>query len=302
MSGKIYLAYRNISGTDNVIGKIFPGLKAGHAWIMVKDPDTGDITSYSGKSGIVFTKMAFMKRYGLGRDDTVDEVFSKMYQKYVDGNVTLDELKVSLADLDWENLTKAENWGKDTFDNATTVIEIMPRKGDTQNDIYGAIENIKRAFQNYSNDVPYDPMPGTEKSGNLARNSNSFAYTLLRNIFNDGEVRRRTGNLTMKLPGWGQIVRGMSSKPQKRNESIMKITCRQLRQIIKEELQEQSVAGTGQSPNPYSPSHGAAMHRGGDSANVRLMKSIVIRLNGYSKKLEDIERRLVSLEASRKIS
>jgi hypothetical protein len=216
IKGKVWFAYRNITGTENIVGDIFPDLKAGHAWIMVQDPETGEVTSYSGKSGIVFTASDMIKRIGLGRDDNADVYFTKLEKAYNDKKITEKELKHAIENTDWKNLKKMKDWSSDKFGMHDAIIEVMPRYslGDTQQSVNNAIKKIQRAFDVYEENVPYDPLPGSQGAGSASRNSNSFAYTLLRNVFSDQVTRNRVGNLTMALPGWGMIVKGMKGLDQ----------------------------------------------------------------------------------------
>jgi hypothetical protein len=125
-------------------------------------------------------------------------------------------LKDALQNADWKSLEKRKNWDSDTFESASKsgnyVIQVMPRDGDTQEETKEAIERIESAFENYNEGVPYDPLPGS-MSGNVeARNSNSFAYTLLRHALgNPKKIYERIGDPGMELPGFDMLVAGMSS-------------------------------------------------------------------------------------------
>jgi hypothetical protein len=211
----VYFAARNISGTGGM--EWLPeSFKAGHSWVMVKKPGEG-ITSYSGKSGIVFTGSDFLKRYFLGRDLDIDEIVNEVIRLHRKGEIPEEELKDALKNADWKSLEKRKNWDSDTFDIANQsgnyLIEVMPRDGDTQEEVKAAAERIERAFENYNEGVPYDPLPGSGSGNPEARNSNSFAYTLLRQALGTPQkVDSRIGNPGMKLPGFDFIVAGMRSK------------------------------------------------------------------------------------------
>jgi len=211
IQGKIYFAYRNITGTENIAGDIFPGLKAGHAWVMVEDPSTGKLTSYSGKSGIDFELPDIAKRLTLGRDNRADSIFQKVNSAYSRGEVSKEVVMSIIEETDWKNLRKLKDWESDQFEKADTVIEVMPRYdlGDNQEKLINSIMMVEKAFQSYQEDLPYDPIPGSESAIPEARNSNSFAYTLLRSFLNENEIRERIGNLSIKLPGWGLEIKSM---------------------------------------------------------------------------------------------
>ena len=248
IQGKIYFAYRSLTpGSQSFINEFFPGINAGHSWVMVKDPKSGEITSYSGKSGAVFGPGLLLRRLGIGRGDSVDEVFSKIKKKYDEGEISSEEMMEFFKELQWENLVKIKNWESDTLKTADIITPVMPRKGDSQEDLDHAIQNIKTSFENYNNDTPYDPLPGsrpvfgyTPESGQYTRNSNSFAYTLLRQAFRDlgehAELANRVGSLKLDLPGWGKIVGGITLNEKR--EDKMKISRKDLRRFILETVYE----------------------------------------------------------------
>lgn len=211
----VYFAARNISGNQD-ISWMPEEMKAGHAWVMVKKPGEG-ITSYSGKSGIIFTASDFLKRYFLGRDLDIDEIVNKVIQLHRDGKIPEEELKDALANADWKSLEKRKNWDSDTFEvgnqSGNYLIQVMPRGDDTQEEVKAAVERVERAFESYNENVPYDPLPGTKSGNNEARNSNSFAYTLLRHALGTPKkLYDRIGKPGMELPGFDLIVSGMRSK------------------------------------------------------------------------------------------
>ena len=209
----IWFAARNISGGIDWLPK---ALKAGHSWVMIKKPGES-ITSYSGKAGIIFGATAFADRYFTGRTLAVDEIANKMIALNRQGKVSKDELAKAIEQTDWKELKKKKNWNVDTFkvagDSGNYLQPIMPRKGDTQEAVKAAIERIEKAFNTYSETVPYDPLPGTSSGNNEAKNSNSFAYTLLRHALQSPKaVSERIGNPGMELPGFDQLVGGMGSR------------------------------------------------------------------------------------------
>ena len=122
-----------------------------------------------------------------------------------------------MKDSNWGSLRKLKNYKPDTFEAANStgnyLISVMPRKNDSEEDVKKAIEKIESAFANYNEDVPYDPITGTNDSVPPdARNSNSFAYTLLRHIFGthkNVEDRINYKQIGMQLPGWGRLVNGL---------------------------------------------------------------------------------------------
>lgn len=158
-----------------------------------------------------------IKRLTIGRNADQDELMARMQSLKDQGFVTIEEYKNILKDQNWGPLRKLKNWENDTFEIATSpgnyVIEVMPRAGESQEDVKRAIEKIESAFANYNEDVPYDPIPGSNDNvPSDARNSNSFAYTLLRHILGtDKNVEDRINykDIGMQLPGWGKFVNGL---------------------------------------------------------------------------------------------
>lgn len=155
------------------------------------------------------------KRIAIGRDIKQDELIMKMKDLKDQGEVTAEEYKNILKDANWGALRKLINYQPDTFEVANSqgnyVISVMPRANDTQEEVKAAIEKIESAFNNYKEDVPYDPIAGSADSLEGSCNSNSFAYTLLRHLFSHQEVEARTNikEIGMKLPGWSLLVPGL---------------------------------------------------------------------------------------------
>lgn len=195
---------------------------SGHAWIIIKKPGE-ELKSLSGKSGVGFAMMAL--RLPVGRYSTltgVDDLADKLQNMSVmvkDDKEKLDKVADELAhiikDSDWGALLKRENYEPDTFQSANNgenfIVDMF--RGESEEEKKKIIEKIEKAFANYKEDVPYDPMPGTKEAPDSARNSNSFAYTLLRTSYSDQDVEARTGSKNnITLPGWGKIVKGLASK------------------------------------------------------------------------------------------
>jgi hypothetical protein len=123
-----------------------------------------------------------------------------------------EQLKNVLNDVVFGSLAKIENWKYDDSFNSVTgpndfVVPMMPREGDTDEDVKKAIQRIENAFNSYNNNVPYAPLPS---STNRSRNSNSFTYTLLRAALPEIEVYERLGQVSLNLPGFGLMVEGMN--------------------------------------------------------------------------------------------
>lgn len=158
-----------------------------------------------------------VKRLTQGRNKKQDELLEKYADLKKQGLITKDEYIKLLKNSNWGELKKYKNWESDTFAVANSqgnyVIEVMPRNGESQLEVKKAIEKIASAFENYKEDVTYDPMPGTNKDVPPdARNSNSFAYTLLRHALGShAEVEKRVNiqQVGMQLPGWGKFVPGL---------------------------------------------------------------------------------------------
>jgi len=213
---KIYFGARSfITDYSRDIAKYLDNYDAGHAWIMVKKPGEG-LTSYSGKSGVAFE----LQRLAQSRDKENDDYLKQMRALRDIGEISPEEYKALVEKSDWGQLRKIKNYEPDTFEYANSrgnyLIEVMPRGNDSQEDVKKAIEKIESAFANYNEDVTYDPIPGSNADVPPdARNSNSFAYTLLKHILgNDKEIEKRVNfsDIKMQLPGWGKLVRGL--RPQ----------------------------------------------------------------------------------------
>jgi hypothetical protein len=195
---------------------------SGHAWIIIKKPGE-ELKSLSGKSGAAFSMMALRLPAGrysglTGVDDLTDKL-QNMTAVVKDDKEKLDkvtdELVNIIKDSDWGALLKRVNYEPDTFQSANNgenfIVDMF--RGESEEEKKKIIEKIEKAFSNYKEDVPYDPMPGTKEAPSSARNSNSFAYTLLRTSYSDQDVEARTGNKNnITLPGWGKIVKGLASK------------------------------------------------------------------------------------------
>lgn len=170
------------------------GLGAHHAWIMLYD-ERGVATSLSGKTGMAFTIPRFLKRLGLGRDDTADEAYFKIKKKWDDGEIDdFDDWQEVLDQMQWRSLTKWVDWNSDTPGTAEYQITLPKPENVCMDEFQG---RIQAAFDAYDDDLPYDPLP--EFSDNPAdRNSNSFAFSLAR----AGYRGRLPPNLKMSKRKW----------------------------------------------------------------------------------------------------
>lgn len=237
VQGKIILGMRSISGPDyepgapessrelsvyldnfkelfdayDIESPVRPGHSA-HAYVYVEN-GAGERTTYSGKSGIIFKASELIKRLAIGRNLSTDEKLEAIKSAYSAGKATKEEFRLALETTSWGPLRKIKNWENDSLNAATELYEIMPMKFESQQELDEAALRIKEAFDNYKEDVPYDPLPGTESAGSDTRNSNSFAYTLvLEALGNEEEFNKRVrGFDSTKLPGWGLKVPGLSS-------------------------------------------------------------------------------------------
>jgi hypothetical protein len=206
--GKIYLAGRDIS-FDMDIGF--------HAWIIVRHPEDpkGTLRTYSGKSGVGFemgvATAALRKMFtGDARDERADRVVNALrnVQKFKSDTAAYQE---AMKDTTWGPLLKLKNWDADAIGKADEIFELVPlaAPGVTDDQILRACNQIEAAFHNYTQDVPYDPVPQLS-SNKSTRNSNSFAFTLMKLISPNRSLQ--PGNFsTDKYPGWGFIVPGLQA-------------------------------------------------------------------------------------------
>jgi hypothetical protein len=238
VQGKIILGMRTISGPDyepgapassralsvyldniaelfnayDVESPVRPG-HSSHAFVYVENA-AGERSTYSGKSGIVFKATEMLKRLAIGRNLSTDEKLLAIKAAYESGKTTKDEVIKALETTSWGPLRKIKNWDRDSLDDASELYEIMPMKFESQQELDKAALRIETAFNNYKEDTPYDPLPGTDETLiAAARNSNSFAYTLvLEALGSEEELNKRVrGFDSTKLPGWGLIVPGLNS-------------------------------------------------------------------------------------------
>jgi hypothetical protein len=251
-SGRIWVGGRSISGPTD-IGK--------HAWIMVKKPGdpSGPIVSLSGKSGVgfeggVFKAVLRKLTKGEARDRDLDKMVDEIAYAYHKGEPLRQELLDMLEKTSWGPLRKKINYEADTIANATDLWEITPDNVDDTRDV---IADVLSAFQNYTQMSPYDPMPGITSSNPSARNSNSFASTLLDVARSKGRGRSMptlSGFNVEQYPGWHLNVSTLkpspSAKPERSSEkddsadvdssetqiseSRQILTRKQLRRIIRE--------------------------------------------------------------------
>ena len=200
--------------------------KSGHAWIMIQKPGE-PIRSLSGKCGAAKFGTKIGKRLTIGRDESEFEFIERVvltvkesdeYKK--DKEKLKDHLHLLINKTNWGPLLKLVNYEKDTFEVANQSSNFLASffGGETEDERKLIIEKIESAFENYNEDVIYDPMPNRQDAPDTARNSNSFAYTLLRSHYQDHEIRARAGDKNnINLPGWGMIVPGLRAGSSKKN-------------------------------------------------------------------------------------
>ena len=194
--------------------------KSGHAWIMIQKPGE-PIKSLSGKCGIAKFGEKLGKRLIMGQDESEFEFIERVIHTIKDSDKykeDKEELKNHLHHLinqtSWGPLLKLVNYEKDTFEvaNQGSNLLIPFFKNESEDERKSIIEKIESAFENYNEDVIYDPIPNRQDAPDSARNSNSFAYTLLRTHYQDHEIEGRSGDKNnINLPGWGMIVPGLSA-------------------------------------------------------------------------------------------
>lgn len=209
--GKIYLAGRDIS-FDLDIGF--------HAWIIVRHPEDpkGTLRTYSGKSGVGFemgvASAALRKMFtGSARDERADQVVHALrnVRKFRHDTEAYQE---AMEDTTWGPLLKLKNWDADAVGNADEIFELVPRAtpGITDDQILRMCNQIEAAFNNYAQDVPYDPVPQLS-SNRSTRNSNSFAFTLMK-LISPNRSLQPDNFLPGKYPGWGFVVPGLRALPR----------------------------------------------------------------------------------------
>ena len=206
--GKIFLAGRDIS-LDLGIGF--------HSWIIVRHPNDnpGTLRTYSGKSGVGFetgiASAALRKLLtGSARAEKVDEIVNalKDVQQF---NNNAEAYRKALGNTTWGPLLKLKGWDSDQIKNFDELYEIVPKMIPTVTDeqILLMCNKIDDAFNNYQQNVAYDPVPQL-CSNPSARNSNSFAYTLTK-IISPNTGLNLPGFDPTKYPGWGMIVPGLAA-------------------------------------------------------------------------------------------
>ena len=205
--GKIFLAGRDITGD---LGLGF------HAWIIVRHPNDnpGTLRTYSGKSGVGFetgvASAAIRKIFtGSARSQNADQIVNA-FQKLKQSNAVA-EYKKALENTTWGPLRKLKGWDSDQIRNFDELYEIVPKMMPTITDaqILLMCNKIDDAFNNYTENIPYDPIP-QHSSNPSTRNSNSFAYTLTRIISPKVEFELPGFN-RLKYPGWGMIVPSLAT-------------------------------------------------------------------------------------------
>ena len=205
--GKIFLAGRDISFE---LGLGF------HAWIIVRHPNDnpGTIRTYSGKSGVGFetgVASATIRKIftGSARAEKADQIVNA-FQDLKQSN-DVEEFKKALENTTWGPLRKLKGWDADEIEDFDELYELVPEMIPTVTDaqILLMCNKIDDAFNNYTENIAYDPIP--EYSSNpSARNSNSFAYTLAKIISPNVEFEIPGFN-KLKYPGWGMKVPGLAT-------------------------------------------------------------------------------------------
>lgn len=204
--GKIWLTGRDIS-LDMDIGF--------HAWIIVRHPEDpkGTLRTYSGKSGVGFemgvATAALRKMFtGAARDERADQVVNAL-QNVRKFRHDTEAYQEAMEDTTWGSLLKLKNWDADAIGKADEIFELIP--GATDDQILRACNQIEAAFNNYAQRVPYDPVPQLS-SNRSTRNSNSFAFTLMK-LISPNRSLQPDNFLPGKYPGWGFVVPGLQAPP-----------------------------------------------------------------------------------------
>ena len=188
-----------------------------HAWIVVRHPEDpkGVVRTYSGKSGVGFemgiASATLRKMFtGSARDTKADQVVDALrnVRKFRHDTEAYQE---AMEDTTWGPLLKLKNWDSDKVANADEMFELVPNgiPGITDDQVLQMCNQIEAAFNNYAQDVPYDPVPQLSSNGS-ARNSNSFAFTLMKLISPKRTLVPDTF-VAAKYPGWSLIVPGLSA-------------------------------------------------------------------------------------------
>jgi len=192
-----------------------------HAWILVRDPrqPKGTLTAYSGKSGVGFelgllSAVANKVLTGSARDKKADQVINTL-QKLRSFRSNAEAYREAMSDTTWGPLLKLKNWESDSIgqqDQMYTLVE-AGKNNVTQEQVISSIDRIASAFDNYAQNVPYDPYPQISSNEN-ARNSNSFAYTL-KELITPRPNLAAMGFQPERYPGWGLLVPGLAPNVKK---------------------------------------------------------------------------------------
>ncbi len=203
-----------------------------HAWVMLTGPE--GTTSLSGKSGAAFIASRFLdidwKSLGqagieavlgrpgkmvdiaidpsetfreFGRDEGPDEVYWKAIAnaESVDTKEAWQAVKDAMEDTTWKNLQKRDNYKSDVPSAAAVKKQIPPPEGMSGKEFQ---DRLRAAYDSYEEDILYDPAPEiSTNSGD--RNSNSFAYSLLRSAYG-GVLPPGVEVDTMHYPGSSQLI------------------------------------------------------------------------------------------------
>ena len=237
--GRVVFASRSLMGTPSH-----------HSWVIIY-PASGGYITLSGKAGAAFTAHRLLKGLAIGRSAAPDEYYFAAKKKWEEGGFTAEEWNEILQLSDWNELQKMRNWSSDTPGSAEVKINIPPPEGVSMSEFQKRIMN---GFKAYAEDIPYDPLPGI--SDNPAdRNSNSFAFSLIRAGYQGGLPDELQGFRVYKYPGSRdkilQIIQGWRGiESQRRLMQIVRGNEEDLSNAEQEREREQ----TGMNQQPTSES------------------------------------------------
>lgn len=229
---QIWLLTRNIAGPFN----------QHHAWVHIKTR-SGKEYNLSGKSGVVFAFSKLAKRMALGRDTDSDEDFDKYKEMAKLGGQDIDSeaTRKALDKTSWGKLQAKSEWDADKWGTEDKKFLIAPRSGDTPQQVRDLVRGLIKSFMAYERSVghPYDPLPHkTLKQDD--RNSNSFAYSLLKNASLGTDLAARVPQeFNDILPGWGIDIGVMDVNEAKILRMLgdnMKLTKEDVQTIMEELL------------------------------------------------------------------
>jgi hypothetical protein len=155
----------------------------------------------SGKTGVSYTIEPIWRALWNGRNAGTDKDFYKKYKAFRRGEIGEKEFNSAAEALDWKTLLGLKGWGSDNPGAAEESHDILPPRGVSESDFQ---EILLAAFEGYDGTAPYDPLP--EMSDNPSdRNSNSFAFSLLRSAFG-GSLPPGIRIDILKYPGSSQKI------------------------------------------------------------------------------------------------